>query len=54
LESRFGYIKEKLKTYLENSNWDLNNINFIPISGYLGSNIVKKYEDCQTWYKGDS
>ncbi|KCZ81869.1 hypothetical protein H312_00770 [Anncaliia algerae PRA339] len=50
-EERFNFIKNKISSFLSKF-YQNKEINFIPISGYKGENILERKEDC--FYKGPS
>ena len=58
-QKKFFEIKMKMKDICENIGFNIDNIQFIPYSGYTGLNLINNYEDddiLQTnkmaWYKG--
>jgi len=50
-EARFNEIKEELTKYLEKIGYKKENLTFIPISGWLGDNMIEKSDNLK-WYKG--
>ncbi|VEU22789.1 DEKNAAC103862 [Brettanomyces naardenensis] len=51
---KFDDIKGQLRDFLvENLGYKVENLLFVPTSGYLGDNVVKKSTKCH-WYKGKS
>merc|ERR1712166_1019334 len=50
-EERYKEIKAELSTYLKKVGYNPAKINFIPISGWVGDNMVERSEN-MTWYKG--
>ena len=44
-------VKEEIAKYLEKVGYKLENINFVPISGYIGDNLIEKSQN-MPWYKG--
>ena len=58
-EKAFLKIKKNMKNLCENIGFNIENIQFIPYSGFTGQNLVNKYEDDDinknnkmNWYKG--
>ena len=58
-EKRFMQLKKQMLTLSKTVGFDINNIQFIPYSGYTGQNLVERYEDESNgklnkmeWYKG--
>ncbi len=52
-QDRYFEIKRELSDYLKKIGYNPDKINFIPISGLNGDNLVKKFEK-MNWYKGPS
>jgi len=50
-EERYKEIKAELSTYLKKVGYNPAKINFIPISGWVGDNMVDRSEN-MSWYKG--
>jgi elongation factor 1-alpha len=50
-EAKFKEVKEQVAKLLQTVGYDPNKILFIPISAYLGDNVVKK-SDKMPWYNG--
>ncbi len=50
-EKRFNEVKEDVIKLLKMIGYKVDEIPFIPISGYVGDNVVKKSEN-MAWYKG--
>jgi elongation factor 1-alpha len=50
-ESRFNEVKAEVEKLLKTVGYDLKKVNFIPVSGWMGDNLIKKSEK-MTWYKG--
>ena len=50
-EARFNEIKSELTTYLKKVGYNPAKINFIPISGWHGDNMIE-LSDKMPWYKG--
>jgi elongation factor 1-alpha len=50
-EKRYKEITDELKTYLKKVGYNPAKIEFIPISGWVGDNMVEK-SDNMPWYKG--
>jgi len=50
-EKRFNELKEEVIKLFRGIGYKVEEIPFIPISGYYGDNVVKK-SDKMTWYKG--
>jgi len=50
------HIHDTLKPFLEEAGYDCNaNVNWCPVSGLIGENIVKNCtSEDSSWYKGDS
>lgn len=55
-QDRFEYIKAQVGSYLETLDFKERDITFIPISGLLGANLLKKSDDIKPllWYEGKS
>ena len=49
---KFDETKMALSTLLKNIGYKLENIPFVPISGYAGTNIKNKATDVMPWYAG--
>jgi len=50
-ESRYNDIKEEVSNYLKKVGYKPAKINFVPISGWVGDNMIDR-SDKMTWYKG--
>ena len=50
-ESRYLEIKDELTAYLRKVGYNTAKIDFIPISGWCGDNIIDRSEK-MPWYKG--
>jgi len=50
-ESRFNEVKVEVEKLLKAVGYDLKKVNFIPVSGWIGDNLIKKSEH-MPWYKG--
>ena len=50
-EKKFNAVKEEVTKLLKSIGFKVDEIKFIPTSGYVGDNVVKKSEKT-TWYKG--
>ena len=50
-ESRYNDIKEEVAAYLKKVGYKPAKINFVPISGWVGDNMLEKSEN-MPWYKG--
>jgi elongation factor 1-alpha len=50
-ESRYNDIKEEVGSYLKKVGYKPAKINFVPISGWVGDNMIDK-SDNMPWYKG--
>jgi len=50
-ESRYNEILTEVKSYLKKIGYNPDNIDFVPISGFHGDNMIEK-SDRMTWYKG--
>ena len=50
-EDRFNEIKSELTKYLEKVGYKPDNVQFIPISGWVGDNMIEKSDNLK-WYKG--
>jgi elongation factor 1-alpha len=50
-ESRFDEIKKEVSDYLKKVGYNSVNIPFIPLSGWLGDNMLEKSSNLP-WYKG--
>jgi len=50
-EARFNEIKTETTSFLKKIGWNTDKINFIPISGYNGDNMLEKSTNLP-WYKG--
>jgi len=50
-EKRYKEIKDELTTYLKKVGYNPAKIEFIPISGWVGDNMIDM-SDNMTWYKG--
>merc|ERR1719246_223956 len=50
-EKRYKEIKDELTTYLKKVGYNPAKIEFIPISGWVGDNMIE-HSDNMPWYKG--
>jgi elongation factor 1-alpha len=50
-EQRYEDIKEEVSNYLKKVGYKPNKIHFVPISGWVGDNMIEK-SDNMPWYKG--
>jgi elongation factor 1-alpha len=50
-ESRYNEISEELKKFLAKCGYDIKKINFVPISGWVGDNMIERSTNMK-WYKG--
>jgi len=50
-EPRYNEIKEELGKFLAKCGYDITKINFVPISGWVGDNMVERSK-AMGWYKG--
>jgi len=50
-KARYEEIKSEVGSYLKGIGYNVDKINFIPISGWVGDNMVNKSENMD-WYKG--
>lgn len=50
-EARFNEIKAEATNFLKKLGYKEENMQFIPISGFLGENLITKSEQ-MGWYKG--
>jgi elongation factor 1-alpha len=50
-EARFKEVKENVEKMLKLVGYNTSKVNFIPVSGWKGDNLVKKSEN-MPWYKG--
>merc|ERR1712160_71451 len=50
-EKRYNEIKSELSIYLKKVGYNPAKIQFVPISGWVGDNMVDRSEN-MTWYKG--
>jgi elongation factor 1-alpha len=50
-EAKFKEVKEQVSKILTTLGYKLDQVPFIPVSAYVGDNVVKK-SDKLTWYKG--
>ena len=50
-ESRYNDIKEEVSSYLKKVGYKPAKINFVPISGWVGDNMIDR-SDKMPWYKG--
>jgi len=50
-EERFNEIKKEVQAYLKKIGYNPDKIPFIPISGWVGDNMIEKSENMK-WYKG--
>jgi elongation factor 1-alpha len=50
-KSRYDEIKSEVSSYLKGIGYNVDKINFIPISGWVGDNMISKSENMD-WYKG--
>lgn len=52
-EKRFNEVKEEATKLLQSIGYNVEEIPFVPVSAYLGDNVVKK-SDRMPWYKGNT
>jgi len=50
-QGRFDEIKKEMQDYLKKIGYNPDKIPFIPISGWVGDNMIDKSEN-MPWYKG--
>jgi len=50
-QARYDEIKKEASSFLKKVGYNPDNIPFVPISGWLGDNMLEKSEN-MTWYKG--
>merc|ERR1711937_61101 len=50
-EERYNEIQKEVKTYLKKVGYNPDKIPFIPISGWVGDNMIDRSENMK-WYKG--
>ena len=50
-EARFKEIKTEVETYLEKVGYNPEKISFVPISGWVGDNMIEASINTP-WYKG--
>ena len=50
-ESRYLEIKQEVGAYLKKVGYNIEKVQFVPISGWLGDNMIEKSEN-MSWYKG--
>merc|ERR1719263_1174484 len=50
-EERYNEIKTEVSHYLKQVGYKIENVPFIPISGWVGDNMLEKSEN-MPWYKG--
>ena len=50
-EKRYNEVKEEVSKLLQGLGYDVSKIPFVPVSAYLGDNVVKKSEN-MPWYTG--
>ncbi|MEM7826193.1 MAG: translation elongation factor EF-1 subunit alpha [Candidatus Aenigmatarchaeota archaeon] len=50
-EKRFNEVKEEATKLLQSIGYNVSEIPFVPVSAYMGDNVVKK-SDKMPWYKG--
>ena len=50
-EDRYTEIMKEVSAYLKKVGYNVEKVRFVPISGWLGDNMVEK-SDNMTWYKG--
>jgi elongation factor 1-alpha len=50
-QARYDEIKDELKKFLKKCGYDEKKIPFVPISGWVGDNMVER-SDKMSWYKG--
>ncbi|KAI1329402.1 hypothetical protein F5Y16DRAFT_397321 [Xylariaceae sp. FL0255] len=54
-QERFDEISQQVSGFLSATGFQLKNVDFIPVSGLLGDNLVNKSEDpAASWYKGNT
>ncbi|MFH1977902.1 MAG: translation elongation factor EF-1 subunit alpha [Candidatus Aenigmatarchaeota archaeon] len=52
-EAKFNKVKEEVTKLLQSVGYDVSKIPFVPVSAWIGDNVVKK-SDKMAWYKGDT
>lgn len=52
-EKKFNEVKEQISKLLTQLGYDVSKIPFVPVSAYVGDNVVKK-TDKMAWYKGST
>jgi len=50
-QARYDEIKNEMSGFLKRTGYNPDKINFVPISGWNGDNMLEKSDNC-TWYKG--
>lgn len=50
-EQRYNEVKAEVEKLLKTVGYDLKKVHFIPVSGWMGDNLIKKSER-MSWYKG--
>ena len=53
-QQRFQYLVELISPFLKKSGFNLKFVSFVPISGYMGENLITVSDDCdlKKWYTG--
>ena len=51
-QDRYDEIKREISEYLKKVGYNPDKINFIPLSGWHGDNMIEKSERLSKWYKG--
>ena len=51
-EERFEEIKGRVSQYLKKLGYKPDKIAFVPVSGWLGDNLLERASDHMPWYKG--
>ena len=52
-ETRYKEVKDTVEKMLKLVGYNTTKVNFIPVSGWKGDNLIKKSEN-MSWYKGPS
>jgi elongation factor 1-alpha len=50
-QSRYDEIKKEVSTFLKKIGWNPDKINFVPISGWLGDNMIEQSPNMPWYYK---
>jgi elongation factor 1-alpha len=51
-ENRFNEIRTEVSSFLKKIGWNPEKINFVPISGWNGDNMIEPSSNLSGWYKG--